>query len=218
MSLYGLRFRHTDPHHVPSTRKSRVDITVRIGDLLQALGCLLAPPATHTRIPPAQHPYFDFLLAPNYHPRLGPLAPARHALPHRTLLSLVDPLVNPAWPCVRTRTQPTPRSSMRSSSVAPSTSLRSPSRGTGTWEVNRTLYDAAEPEPEPASSSSSPSSPSSPTITEYTIHPSAFDLPVHHLSGLAADWKEGVQKARSIDEMLAWRAFTDLKGFDHGEP
>ena len=137
---------------------------------------------------------------------------------------------------------------------------------THVWEVKRTPSDAAEPEPELLSSSSSAaaSSPSSSTITEYTIHPSDFGLPVHHLSavaggspsdnsayliallsihptpdfiqpicdyvllnasallvvsGLAADWKEGVHKAReSIDEMWAWRAFTDFKKFDRGEP
>lgn len=38
------------------------------------------------------------------------------------------------------------------------------------------------------------------------------------VSGLAEDWKEGVQKAReSIDEMWAWHAFTDFKKFDRGE-
>jgi len=132
---------------------------------------------------------------------------------------------------------------------------------THVWEVRRTPSDPDQASSSPSSPSSSSSPP--PTITEYTIHPSDFGLPVHPLSavaggsasdnaayliallsihptpdfvqpicdyvlintaallvvsGLADNWKEGVQKAReSIDEMWAWHAFTDFKKFDRGE-
>lgn len=60
-----------------------------------ALGSTLCPPRSPE---PAPHPTFRFLLAPHYHPLLAPLAPIRRSLPHRTLLNLLGPLVNPARP------------------------------------------------------------------------------------------------------------------------
>lgn len=66
-------------------------------DLLMALGCPLSAPSLPTP-PSASYPSFRFFLAPHYHPLLAPLAPVRRSLPHRTLLNLLGPLVNPARP------------------------------------------------------------------------------------------------------------------------
>ncbi|PVF97210.1 anthranilate phosphoribosyltransferase [Serendipita vermifera] len=66
-------------------------------DLLMALGCPLSPPSTAPSVSQSD-PSFRFFMAPHYHPLLGPLAPIRKSLPHRTILNLVGPLVNPARP------------------------------------------------------------------------------------------------------------------------
>ena len=245
-------------------------------DLLQALGCPLSPPTAHAGIPASQHPYFNFLLAPNYHPRLAPLGPLRRALPHRTLLNLLGPLVNPARPAglvvgvARPELGPVFAHALaRDAAVehalvvcgAEHLDEISIAGDTHVWEVKRA--------PPAANANANADADADadvvlePTISEYTIHPSDFGLPVHHLSavaggspadnsayliallsihptpdfvqpicdyvllnaaallvvsGLAEDWKEGVQKAReSIDEMWAWHAFTDFKKFDRGE-
>jgi anthranilate phosphoribosyltransferase len=62
-----------------------------------ALGCPLSPPSTAPSVS-LSDPSFRFFLAPHYHPLLGPLAPIRKSLPHRTILNLIGPLVNPARP------------------------------------------------------------------------------------------------------------------------
>lgn len=62
-----------------------------------ALGCPLSPPSA-TVPEDAPSPAFKFYLAPHYHPLLAPLAPIRRSLPHRTVLNLLGPLVNPARP------------------------------------------------------------------------------------------------------------------------
>ncbi|KAI0251089.1 glycosyl transferase [Lactifluus subvellereus] len=56
-------------------------------DLLQALA-----PSPIPDIP------FVFILAPHYHPALATLAPARRALPFRTLFNVLGPLLNPTRP------------------------------------------------------------------------------------------------------------------------
>ncbi|KZT22834.1 anthranilate phosphoribosyltransferase [Neolentinus lepideus HHB14362 ss-1] len=62
-------------------------------DLLHSLGCPF--PAPPTRLPAIP---FAFLLAPAYHPALALLAPARRALPFRTLFNVLGPLISPARP------------------------------------------------------------------------------------------------------------------------
>ena len=225
----------------------------------------------HEHIPASQHPYFNFLLAPNYHPLLAPLAPIRRALPHRTILNLLGPLVNPARPSGMVLGVATPAlGPVFAQALACDDAIEhalvvcgaehldeiSIAGETHVWEVKREA-------PPSGAGAGAGADASSPTIREYTIHPSDFGLPVHHLSavaggspadnsayliallsihptpefvqpicdyvlinaaallvvsGLAEDWKEGVQKAReSIDEMWAWHAFTDFKKFDRGE-
>jgi anthranilate phosphoribosyltransferase len=63
-----------------------------------ALGCPLSPPLPASAVPSTPSLNFRFFLAPHYHPLLAPLAPIRRSLPHRTLLNLLGPLVNPARP------------------------------------------------------------------------------------------------------------------------
>lgn len=63
-----------------------------------ALGCPLSAPSLPVPSSPTSFPNFRFFLAPHYHPLLAPLAPIRRSLPHRTLLNLLGPLVNPARP------------------------------------------------------------------------------------------------------------------------
>lgn len=65
-------------------------------DLLITLGCPLSPHISSPRSVP--DPKFRFLLAPHHHPLLAPLAPIRRTLPHRTILNLLGPLVNPSRP------------------------------------------------------------------------------------------------------------------------
>jgi len=66
-------------------------------DLLQALGCIFVPPRAIAPAPIPSIP-FTFILAPHYHPALATLAPARRALPFRTLFNVLGPLLNPARP------------------------------------------------------------------------------------------------------------------------
>ncbi|KAI0292839.1 anthranilate phosphoribosyltransferase, TrpD [Multifurca ochricompacta] len=66
-------------------------------DLLQALGCVFTPPRAIAPSPIPSIP-FAFILAPHYHPALATLAPARRALPFRTLFNVLGPLLNPARP------------------------------------------------------------------------------------------------------------------------
>ncbi|KAI0265700.1 glycosyl transferase family, a/b domain-containing protein [Gloeopeniophorella convolvens] len=66
-------------------------------DLLQALGCIFTPPRARAPRPIPAVP-FAFILAPHYHPALAALAPARRALPFRTLFNVLGPLLNPARP------------------------------------------------------------------------------------------------------------------------
>ena len=63
-----------------------------------ALGCPLSPPSRALSDDDNQPTDFKFFLAPHYHPLLAPLAPIRRSLPHRTVLNLLGPLVNPARP------------------------------------------------------------------------------------------------------------------------
>jgi len=158
-------------------------------DLLQALGCPLSPPSTHVHIAASQHPYFNFLLAPNYHPLLAPLASIRRALPHRTLINLLGPLVNPARPSGIVLGVAAPelgpvfaRALARDDVIehalvvcgAEHLDEISIAGETHVWEVKRAHA------PLPSSSSSL-----EPTIREYTIHPSDFGLPVHHLEAVS---------------------------------
>ncbi|KAH8979884.1 glycosyl transferase [Lactarius akahatsu] len=66
-------------------------------DLLHALGCVFTPPRGGKPSPVPDIPLV-FLLAPHYHPSLAALAPARRALPFRTLFNALGPLLNPARP------------------------------------------------------------------------------------------------------------------------
>ncbi|KAH9060206.1 anthranilate phosphoribosyltransferase TrpD [Lactarius vividus] len=66
-------------------------------DLLHALGCVFTPPRGGKPSPVPDIPLV-FLLAPHYHPALAALAPARRALPFRTLFNALGPLLNPARP------------------------------------------------------------------------------------------------------------------------
>ncbi|KAH9973924.1 glycosyl transferase [Russula compacta] len=66
-------------------------------DLLRALGCVFVPPRT-TAPPSIPNVPFFFIFAPHYHPALAALAPARRALPFRTLLNVLGPLINPSRP------------------------------------------------------------------------------------------------------------------------
>ncbi|KAH9073389.1 anthranilate phosphoribosyltransferase TrpD [Lactarius deliciosus] len=66
-------------------------------DLLHALGCVFTPPRGGKPSPIPDIPLV-FLLAPHYHPSLAALAPARRALPFRTLFNALGPLLNPARP------------------------------------------------------------------------------------------------------------------------
>jgi anthranilate phosphoribosyltransferase len=66
-------------------------------DLLQSLGCVFVPPRSNG---PSSIPNIPlvFILAPHYHPALAALAPARRAVPFRTLFNALGPLLNPARP------------------------------------------------------------------------------------------------------------------------
>jgi len=64
---------------------------------LQALGCIFVPPRAMAPSPIPDIP-FVFVLAPHYHPALATLAPARRALPFRTLFNVLGPLLNPTRP------------------------------------------------------------------------------------------------------------------------
>ncbi|KAH9960091.1 anthranilate phosphoribosyltransferase, TrpD [Russula dissimulans] len=66
-------------------------------DLLQSLGCVFVPPQANApvRIPNTR---FAFIPAWLHHPTLAILAPARRALPFRTLFNVIGPLLNPTRP------------------------------------------------------------------------------------------------------------------------
>ncbi|KAN0118399.1 Glycosyl transferase family, a/b domain containing protein [Russula decolorans] len=66
-------------------------------DLLQSLGCVFVPPRAVAPTPIPDIP-FTFLPAWQYHPSLATLAPARRALPFRTLFNVLGPLLNPSCP------------------------------------------------------------------------------------------------------------------------
>jgi len=66
-------------------------------DLLQGLGCIFVPPRAIAPTPIPNIP-FAFIPAWHYHPALASLAPARRALPFRTLFNVLGPLINPARP------------------------------------------------------------------------------------------------------------------------
>jgi len=66
-------------------------------DLLQSLGCVFVPPQAAVSVSIPRIP-FVFIPAWNYHPALATLAPARRALPFRTLFNVIGPLLNPVRP------------------------------------------------------------------------------------------------------------------------
>ena len=66
-------------------------------DLLQSLGCVFVPPRAEAPTPIPGIP-FTFLPAWQYHPSLAALAPARRALPFRTVFNVLGPLLNPTRP------------------------------------------------------------------------------------------------------------------------
>jgi len=139
------------------------------------LGCPLSPLATHAGIPASQHPYFNSLLAPNYHPHLAPRSPTARA----STSSAREPRAPRARPRVRPR--PRPRRCRRA--CARRVRRRAPRRGSlsRVWEV--------KPAPPAANADAAADADADgvlePTISEYTIHPSDFGLPVHHLSPVA---------------------------------
>lgn len=64
-------------------------------DTLEALGLDLAKAATGGE-QSLREIGIAFFFAPNHHPALGPLAPIRKAIGHRTIFNLLGPLCNPA--------------------------------------------------------------------------------------------------------------------------
>lgn len=143
-------------------------------DLLESLECLFIPPTPGTPTPIPRVP-FTFILAPHYHPALADLAPFRKALPFRTMFNVLGPLINPARPrgmvlgVAEKEIGATFAKSLREGGVERALVVCgyekldeiSCAGPTHAWE----LKDGV--------------------ITEQTIHPEQFGLPVHALSTVA---------------------------------
>src|SRR4029078_3243217 len=76
-------------------------------DVLEALGARLdLGPLESREI--LDRTGFCFLLAPLYHPGIAHAAPVRRALKVRTIMNLLGPCLNPAWPMVQLLGVPAP--------------------------------------------------------------------------------------------------------------
>lgn len=143
-------------------------------DLLQSLDCSFTAPSLGTPFPISKIP-FTFILAPHYHPALAMIAPYRKSLPFRTLFNVLGPLINPARPrgmvlgVADRELGPTFAQSLRDGGVeralvvcgAEGLDEISCAGDTYAWQ----LKDGK--------------------ITEITLHPDLFGLPVHPLSSVA---------------------------------
>ncbi|TDL18367.1 anthranilate phosphoribosyltransferase, TrpD [Rickenella mellea] len=148
-------------------------------DLLQSLGCLFTPPTADTPMHIRRIP-FTFILAPHYHPSLALIAPFRKSLPFRTMFNILGPLINPARPrgmvvgVAERDLGETFAKSIRDGGVqralvvcgAEHLDEISCAGETWAWE----LKDGQ--------------------ITERTLHPDQFGLPVHPLKDVAGDTPE----------------------------
>ncbi|KAF7968139.1 hypothetical protein HWV62_31762 [Athelia sp. TMB] len=157
-------------------------------DLLQSMGCIFtAPSASTVDIPIPRRP-FTFILAPHYHPALALLAPYRKLLPFRTMFNVLGPLINPANPNGMVLGVAEPElgkvfaKSLRDGGVQRALVVCGAERldeiscagDTHAWE----LLDGV--------------------ITEKTLHPSQFGLPVHPLSAGGAP----NENARTLKTLL----------------
>ncbi|KAF7309742.1 Gly-x carboxypeptidase [Mycena indigotica] len=143
-------------------------------DLLQALGCVFTAPAPGTTTPIPRIP-FTFILAPNYHPTLASIAPYRKTLPFRTMFNILGPLINPARPqgmvlgIAVPEIGPTFAQSLKEGGVTRAVVVCGHEKldeiscagPTYAWELRDD------------------------TITETTLTPESFGLPVHPLSAVA---------------------------------
>ncbi|KAJ7583420.1 glycosyl transferase [Mycena floridula] len=157
-------------------------------DLLEALDCSFIAPTAGTTTPIPRVP-FTFILAPHYHPSLAILAPHRKALPFRTMFNVLGPLINPARPqgmilgVAERQIGATFAKSLldggveRAMVVCGYEGLDEISCAGPTWAWE--LKDGK--------------------ITEQTLHPDLFGLPLHPLTSVAGGGpKENAETARLL--------------------
>jgi anthranilate phosphoribosyltransferase len=154
-------------------------------DLLESLSCKFSSPNT-----PIKNVPFTFIFAPSFHPAMAHMAPFRRALPFRTILNMLGPLVNPARPqgmvlgVAMRHLGEVFAEALKENGVERALVVCGEE---GLDEIScagRThVWDLRDGE-----------------ITTYTLHPSDFDLPTHPLSAVAS--KTPAENAVIFEELL----------------